>query len=137
MEIKKRIMKKIIIFSLFLVVVISYGNSQTIVKLLLPDNCGSNQTIVEDIKKNIDTELELYPNPNEGSFTLKVSFKSQIDKANISIYNSLGVIVFNENIFCNSRILFKQLNLKNLSAGIYLIIIKNTKQKVSTELIIK
>jgi hypothetical protein len=130
-------MKKTFIFLLFLALAKSYGNSQTIVKLLLPDNCSTNQTIIKDLKNNNGSKLELFPNPNDGSFSLNVSFKSQIDKANISIYNSMGKIVFNEIIFCNSEKFIKQLHLQNLTAGIYLTIVKNAKQQVSSELIIK
>lgn len=130
-------MKKTIIFLLFLALAKSYGNSQTVVKLLLPDNCNTNQTKVEDLNKNNGSKLELFPNPNEGSFSLNVSFKSKVDKANINIYNFMGVVVFDETIFCNSEKFIKQLYLKNLTSGIYLVIVNDAKQQVSTKLIIK
>lgn len=130
-------MKKTILILLFLAIITSYGSGKTVVKLLLPANCKSSTTLVDELKKNNGSKLELFPNPNQGSFTLNVSFESKIGEATISIYNSMGQLVYNEMICSDFEDFGGQIRLNGLTPGIYFVNVKNANHEVSTKLIIK
>ena len=130
-------MKKTILCIILLAIVTSYGISKTVVKLLLPANCKASTSSVADVKRDNGTKLILFPIPNDGRFSLNVSFKSKIDKATISIYNTFGQIVYSEIICSDSERFEEQLSLSGLLPGVYLVSVDNVNQEVSTKLIIK
>ena len=130
-------MKKTLLFLSLTLLTASYCSSKTIVKLLLPANCKASTTFVVDVKKDNSTKLEIFPNPNDGNFSLNVSFESKINKAIISIYTSMGQLVYNEMICSDSEEYGDQLHLNDLIPGIYFVNVKNVNQEVSTKLIIK
>ena len=62
--------------------------------------------------------IEIYPNPSSGMFTIE--FRSIIEKkSNISILNSIGNVVFSEELMIGES--SKDIDLSELSKGIYLI----------------
>lgn len=63
---------------------------------------------------NSSSKIIVAPNPNDGNFS--IAFSNFINKGVIEIYNLFGENVFKENI--NSS-MTKEINLKNISAGIY------------------
>lgn len=130
-------MKKAILILLFLAIITSYGSGKTVVKLLLPANCKASTISVDEVKKNNGSTLELFPNPNQGIFTLNVSFESKIDEATIRIYNSMGQILYNEMICSDSEDFGGQISLNGLTPGIYFVNVKNANQEVSRKMIIK
>ncbi len=66
-----------------------------------------------------DISLSVFPNPNNGVFTLKMSSEN-LQRVHISIFNNLGSMVASEQIDVNGTI-NKNLNLSHLSKGIYFI----------------
>ena len=130
-------MKKTLVFMLFLVMASGWVNSQTVVKLMLPDNCSANVSTVENLNTATGSTLAIFPNPNNGSFSLNVSFEDVIGQAEIRIYNSMGKTVYSEIIYCDSEKYITQLHLNNLNAGTYIFIFKNTAKEISTKLLIK
>ncbi|MEZ5016505.1 MAG: T9SS type A sorting domain-containing protein [Flavipsychrobacter sp.] len=67
-------------------------------------------------------ELGLYPNPNNGVFTLKGNFANVNDKAVISVYNNVGQKVYTESVEINRGELNHKIHLdNNLSKGMYII----------------
>jgi hypothetical protein len=130
-------MKRMIIPLLIFLLATSYANSQTVVHLLLPKNCSSSTTAVKKVNLETESKLMIFPNPNNGNFTLNVSFAENIDNAKISIYNFSGQLIYTEFVFCRSLQLVKQINLQNLSSGTYVVNFKNANYNESTKLIIK
>ena len=61
----------------------------------------------------------LYPNPTQGELTL--SFPNGIDTVEMSVYTTLGQLVFKENISQSTA----KLSLENLENGVYLYIIES------------
>jgi hypothetical protein len=114
-------MKRIFTFLFLLLIFSSYAHSQNSVKLLLPDNCEANGTTVEEIKHEDGCKLEIYPNPNDGKFSLTVESLNVIDKAKISITNSNGGVVYHETVYCNSPKLTKIIDLLNIKSGTYIL----------------
>ncbi len=130
-------MKKKFIFLLFFIIAASYAKSQTVVNLNLPYNCNSTHVAIEEQKANKPAKLDVFPNPSEGSFTINVEYKNNIEKATIRIYNYEGKVILNESVYCNSNKFVKQINLQNIVSGNYIVVFKNAEKEISTKLIIK
>jgi hypothetical protein len=99
-----------------------YGNNDDGVLTKLPNN---NASIITAINQNnkIENEIALYPNPTKDILKLK----SNSQKLNGEIINYLGQIIKNIGIK-NSEI-----EVKDLPAGIYFLIINNTAYKFIKE----
>lgn len=128
-------MKRTIIV-IFFCLIANYLSSQILVKLALPNNCKALLTNTQNLKAENDSKLEIFPNPNLGTFTLDFSFSENIEKAVINVYSIEGKSVYSETVFSNSNKLVKQLNLSSLKAGIYVFVVKNALQVSSIKLII-
>lgn len=130
-------MKRILIGVLTLFLFSSYANSQTVVKLLLPDNCEANTTEVETIKIETLANLVVFPNPSSGIFSLYANFTDNIKTATIEVYNISGTLVHTEAVFCDSPKLVRQLSLTKLSPGYYFVRIIAANKVLSTKLLIQ
>lgn len=130
-------MKRIVLLILFIIVAISYGNTQNIVKFLLPDNCNASSTSVGEVNPGNNVKLELYPNPNKGSFILNLKSDTPIGEGIINIYNTMGQIIYSEKFFSEFDYYADHLNLSGIAPGIYFLSIGKGNQHVSTRLIIK
>lgn len=60
--------------------------------------------------------LSVFPNPSNGRFTL--SGENFINTGKITVYSALGLLIFEENISNETK---KEINLKNISHGIYFV----------------
>ena len=129
-------MKKQLCFFIALCMTAGFINSQTLVKLKLPNNCNASTGVENTVLANETPMLELFPNPNRGNFTLIISLKDNIDKATITVYDMNGRAIYIETVFSNSNKLVKQLKIANLKKGTYLFEVKNTRQTSSTKLVI-
>ena len=73
---------------------------------------------ISGINNSILSSISIYPNPSTGLFT--IDFKRvKENNSNISIVNSIGNVVFSEELIIGE--FSKQIDLSNLSKGIYLI----------------
>lgn len=92
----------------------------------------SNKTKVQ--KSNSD--FNIYPNPNDGHFTLLLE-QSEKAKTNITITDTQGKIVFEENLGKFSGKYAKQIDLKKFGAGIYMITIEQGSNKNVQKVIVQ
>jgi PKD repeat protein len=79
------------------------------------------------VEIGVALSTKLYPNPNDGNFTLEINDKGS-HALQVHIYNVYGAEVFNERFNSNGKTL-KQLQLNNLSSGVYFVHL-NTKDKI-------
>jgi len=86
---------------------------------------------VED--ENLNDLVTLYPNPNQGSFSLK-TYDLRVES--IQIYNSIGQLIYQKNI-PNTFISNFDIQLKRPSNGMYLVKIQTQKGIVTQKLIIQ
>ena len=129
-------MKKLLCLLFALCMTAGFINSQTLVKLKLPNNCNVSTGVENSVLANETPMLELFPNPNQGNFTLIISLKENIDKATITVYDMNGKTIYTETVFSNSNKLVKQLKIANMKKGTYLFEVKNARQTTSTKLVI-
>jgi hypothetical protein len=79
----------------------------------------------------ISYQLSVYPNPNNGEFT--ISMNSISENMNVEIYNSLGQIVINEKVNTQS----KKINMSQIPNGIYILKLKENNSVISTRKLVK
>jgi len=77
----------------------------------------------------------VYPNPNNGNFTLNLSaVKDQV--TNVKIMNMVGGVVYQEKAAQNAS--FNQnINLSNLSEGVYTLRIQTNNGEIVKKMVIK
>ena len=80
-------------------------------------------------------DLSIYPNPNQGTFTVALSSSSRIN-GTMSVLDQLGRIVFTQNIDLTGT---KQipLDLGNISAGAYILMINTGESKSIKQFIVR
>ncbi len=102
------------------------------------NGCSNTITVTQFVATCIGLEdqqldnypgLNIYPNPNNGNFTV-----SSVDKINLSIINSLGQIV---GIFKLSESTVKEITVSDLPTGIYLITGEAGGLKVTKKIIVE
>ncbi len=81
---------------------------------------------VQEINNDSIPKIKLYPNPNNGIFTLNIPYLINEDVIVIEIFNLLGQEVFNKPLTALSRsggnaTSFFQINLTNQPSGVYLL----------------
>jgi hypothetical protein len=108
------------------------------------DGCQSRDTIIltfinctgiEDDLINSSLRAEVFPNPNDGAFTISVhgikGLKFQITLSDIS-----GKVIHEDVIIANQSITNKEFNLK-LPVGVYLLKLENESTLVRKTIVIK
>lgn len=78
-------------------------------------------------KSNTYKDFKLYPNPNNGSFTVDIKTKSQI-----AIANTLGEVVFNQSLEPGKQ----TLNIQNQTSGIYIVKVTDTNGLSTTKKVV-
>ncbi|HKC69068.1 MAG TPA: T9SS type A sorting domain-containing protein, partial [Bacteroidia bacterium] len=105
----------------------SFGNGMMV---------GTNTltTSVSELKTK-NEGLNIYPNPNNGTFTIALT-NTSTDKVTINITNILGELVYTAQEENTSTEFTKQVNLQNLACGTYFIQIKNMDKVYTGKLIV-
>ncbi len=86
-----------------------------------------------------DTEVEnsfrIFPNPNNGSFMLELP--ALFTESLISIYNITGQLVYSSNLAASQNPSSQKILLKNISDGLYEVVLTNEIQRLTQRLIIQ
>lgn len=83
-----------------------------------------------------DVSFRMYPNPNNGIFTLELN-SSKRETLDIDVMNTSGVTVYSLNNFEVSGFISKKIDLGTLPDGTYLFRISNGKESTLRKLVIK
>jgi subtilisin-like proprotein convertase family protein len=73
--------------------------------------------------ENVFENFALYPNPNNGSFNIQLQADAS-NKVEIEVYDISGRIIFAKQ-YANNTLFNENINLDNVSTGMYLVYIKN------------
>lgn len=105
------------------ILVAKASNRSVSVNQLKLSLCGTETTYTLSTKTNEIADFKLYPNPNNGEFTL--NFESKNDKVEVGVFDLNGRLILKNN-FDNQAGTFNQnIKLNNLVKGIYLVKVKN------------
>ncbi len=104
-------------------------NGTYTVELTVDNGCGTASTTktvtigqatsIEDI--NADKISKLYPNPNNGNFSIELNTENNYKE--LEIYNSIGLLIYRASISINESII--EINMSNYSSGMYLVKLKS------------
>lgn len=109
-------------FTIGEVVIQDFPQSQII--LLQGFHQPGNEGDEDNIQSAYQEGMLIYPNPTNGTITIKVPLNNDIVAANI--YDSRGALCRSENIESD----LNQINLSDLSSGLYLLSLLNEELKV-------
>lgn len=70
--------------------------------------------------------LSLYPNPNDGIFT--VSGTAASANVRVQVYNAVGVLVYNTSVYTDNKHINTNIDIKNIPAGVYTLKLSDEKQ---------
>ena len=79
--------------------------------------------------------IAVYPNPNDGQFTVKISSADQ-ETYTISVVNSIGLTVFGVTDIVAKGTIEKKIDLRPVPAGIYYVTIKNSESIVVKKILV-
>ncbi len=122
----------------------SYGIGITDVSVIVTDEngCEAEATVSVNVEECAGIEeldnlnIGIYPNPNNGIFTLKLN-SSKINKINYRIVNSIGNVLFKvKDIQINGEY-ENTIDLSDYSEGIYFLIIENKKGIINKKIVIQ
>lgn len=97
------------------------------------DTVGLTINSIDEIASISRSDVSLYPNPNEGIFTI-VPFVPFAGAVDIKVYNSLGQVVWMEQ---TSDLIQQTINLSSLTNGIYLVDIRADTQVATGRVILQ
>jgi hypothetical protein len=83
-----------------------------------------------------DWSISLFPNPTTGEFKLNIT-GVKAEKVEVTILNSIGMVIFKKEFQTNSEELHEPINLKMFSKGIYLIKINDRKMVITKKIILE
>jgi subtilisin-like proprotein convertase family protein len=95
--------------------------------------CTVEPLVSEDFDFN---DFVLYPNPNQGSFTVKFLSNSQNELIDIDVYDLRGRSVYKKS-FSNTETFSQTINLDNVQSGVYLVSIFDGNKKVVKRIIVE
>lgn len=92
----------------------------------------------ENINHNINSEITVYPNPNNGSFIVQASLSDNIENTEIQIINSLGQIVYRQPVLVEDGTVYESITIRNkIVTGIYELRIKNGNECLKSRIAIR
>lgn len=73
---------------------------------------------------NKETNVSIFPNPNQGEFTLNVNLLEPSSDIAVTIYDFKGAKVYEKSLTATSGLLNQDIQLENYAAGIYMLRLK-------------
>jgi hypothetical protein len=105
-----------------------------------PNGCvGQSPTLVVTSVENVGIykSLALYPNPTSGKFTLDVEIPARVKGLTVTVVNYIGVKV-HEEIFSDAAGKFaRELDLRAMAKGVYLVEVKTELGRVTKKLLLQ
>jgi hypothetical protein len=92
--------------------------------------------VITGVNELLASGFWLYPVPNDGKFTAKLSSKST-GKVNISVYNNLGSKVYEETGIEVNGTMEKVIDLGPVAPGVYTVILENSGERVVKKMIVQ
>jgi len=92
---------------------------------------------VDDSKKAGNTNIQVTPNPNRGSFTIQIKLPAKGVSTTLSLYSSTGQKMWQENEGNISGSLYKNISLENkLSTGVYQLMVQRNDIKLVQKVVV-
>ena len=99
------------------------------------DTSNHKLIIVTGIDSHSSASINVYPNPNDGQFNVSIATASE-EIYSISIYNTLGIKIYEETHVEVHGSLLKTIDLRPVPSGVYTMIFKNRENQVVKKIIV-
>jgi len=96
--------------------------------------CSQTITLLGNDSFSFDS-FSLYPNPNDGTFTVKFNSNTGND-INVAVFDMRGRSIFN-NVYQNNGVFEQTLQLDNVQSGIYLVNIQDGDKKIVKKIVVE
>jgi hypothetical protein len=80
---------------------------------------GMFELAEENTEVELDYSLNVYPNPNTGSFKVAVNTEST-SNATVSVLNLVGQVIYTNEVINSNGLIYAEIN-ENLKKGVYLV----------------
>ncbi len=103
------------------------------------DTCVIAVEVCSDVNSALsDNVINVYPNPNDGEFTLEIG-NNTLNAFEVKIISVLGQVIYEEQVKCADNTYSKQFNLKDLSAksGLYCVRINSERGSWNFKFVVK
>ncbi|NVO18465.1 MAG: T9SS type A sorting domain-containing protein [Bacteroidetes bacterium] len=100
------------------------------------DTSNNIQVLYEGISELNVQKVSVYPNPNNGRFTLSVTTAAK-ENFDLRILNNLGISVFEEKNLVIDGKLNEVIDLKHLPNGVYSVILNNSDKQIIRKIVIE
>ena len=97
--------------------------------------CSSTTTVVLSNEDFSLTNFSIYPNPNNGNFTVQFDSKSS-NEIKIGVHDLRGRQIFNKS-YQNSGVFNQNLELNNVQSGVYLVTVQDGDRKEVKKIVIE
>ena len=101
----------------------------------LPDNTVSIREATLNIDSNMLQGVSFWPNPVKNIFNVKIT-NPDAEKVFISLFDLQGREILQVSEASNSATFTKEINLRNISSGIYLLSVQQGKKKSINKIIV-
>ena len=117
--------------------IIADGTYTDIVTLNGCSSGVSNSVVVNHVSiADFDAQLiNIYPNPSRGSFWLSIN-SAETNVFDMEVLNSIGAVVYKANNLEVKGTFKKYIELTNLSAGVYTLLLKSEKNQIARKIVI-
>ncbi|WP_339839771.1 T9SS type A sorting domain-containing protein, partial [uncultured Flavobacterium sp.] len=96
---------------------------------------GANCTFLSTNNFKSDENILIYPNPNNGNFTIQFSSETSND-VNVTVHDLRGRQVYTKS-FQNNGLFNQELKLNNASSGIYLVTVQDGNRKEVKKIVVE
>lgn len=83
----------------------------------------------------VEANVSLYPNPNNGAFTLNINGLENT-ALTLNIVNALGQVVYSQNLDINSAAYTQYISLDNVTPGMYQVNLSNEQQNINYSIVV-
>ncbi|MFI5185159.1 MAG: PKD domain-containing protein [Chitinophagales bacterium] len=92
-------------------------------ELKVTDNLGAvgRDTVKVTVSQALTTTAEIFPNPATNQINIQIKSDSKTSNTNLRIYDSKGLVVYQENFVRGQQTMTKQINVSNLTNGVYFV----------------
>jgi hypothetical protein len=99
------------------------------------DTSNHKYIIITGIDPHSSSAINIYPVPNDGRFNVSITTAS-IESFSISVYNSLGVKIYEETKVDVNSSLRKVIDLRPVPTGVYSVVFENSQNQVIKKIIV-
>ena len=108
-------------------------------KLKVTDNLGAvaSDTVKLTVTEKLNSTAKIYPNPATNQINIKINSATKTDRTSIRIYDSKGLLVYQESFANGQQTLVKRIDVSKLTNGVYYVELNVDANKIMTLMFVK